>query len=767
MPTEKWYIVPRPSCSFYCIIQQTLLILLTPCSQSSRTSMFHLYILCLLVLAAVIRAQVDLGTAAAFGVLGASTVTNTGDTNVDGDLGVSPGTAVTGFPPGQVQAPGVEHKADGPAGQAQKDASTAYNTAQGLAQTSDKSNTDLGGQTLVGGVYHFDTSAQLTGALVLDAQGNDNAVWVFQIGSTLTTASASSVSFINGGNPCNVFWQVGSSATIGTYTKFAGNVLAYASISIQTGANSNGGLYALTAQVSLDDNQINAQPRCNNPVSSGASSSSSAVLSSTASTSVTSPSSTLASTAAFVNGAGASSTPAPTTLQTSTSSASAAPSSDQSLQPANQPASNQPASNQPASNQPASNQPASNQPASNQPASNQPASNQPASNQPASNQPASNQPASNQPASNQPASNQPASNQPASNQPASNQPASNQPASNQPSQNQPAGGSNGLVSGQSALESNLTSSDTSETLVSSSTLSSSIPSNSANSSSSIQSNTSSTLTMSLTSGSNTYNTASSTTSYAYPTASNGTNAQGQYQNASNTAYSISGAQSSAGSFSNSASQSLVGSATPIETLSMASGVTQINYIMHYARTFTQTCDHAPTTIVSYGQEFTVETPCTTVLTCSATPTVEGAVVFETYCDHAPTVVSSAGESWSVSTTGTCTLTCHACATSAGGSSGAEATQGGSGGGAQSGALGGNASGGAASMAQATVTVTATAQASSGGSAGSNSGGSMGGSPNVTPSPTGSAPSPGFTCACPSYEWAWCPSYPTGTMGKLS
>lgn len=193
-------------------------------------------------------------------MLGAQTVTNTGATIINGNLGVAPGTSITGFPPGIVEPPSTIHDDDAVANQAQADALNAYNVAAGLPST--PLTGDLGGQTLVAGVYNYDSSAGLTGTLTLDAQGNPNARFVFQIGSTLTTASDSDVSLINGAQVCNVFWAVGSSATIGTSTNFVGNILAVTSITVTTGAVSNGGLYALNGAVTLDDNVVDSAGTC-------------------------------------------------------------------------------------------------------------------------------------------------------------------------------------------------------------------------------------------------------------------------------------------------------------------------------------------------------------------------------------------------------------------------------------------------------------------------------------------------------------------------
>ena len=206
--------------------------------------------------ASILATAPDLGTAKSFAVLAGQTVTNTGPTSVIGDLGVWPGTAITGFPPGIVTG-GTIHAGDAVAMQAQSGVTAAYNVLTSQACTSNLTSPELGGLTLTPGVYCFTSSAQLTGTLTLNAQGDPNAVFIFKIVSTLTTANASSVLVINGGNDCNVFWQVGSSATLGTDTSFKGNILALTSITLNTGASVvSGRALARNGAVTMDDNTV-------------------------------------------------------------------------------------------------------------------------------------------------------------------------------------------------------------------------------------------------------------------------------------------------------------------------------------------------------------------------------------------------------------------------------------------------------------------------------------------------------------------------------
>ncbi len=201
------------------------------------------------------QAPVGLGTAANFGVLAGATVTNTGPTTINGDLGVNPGASIIGFPPGHVN--GTTHAADAVALQAQSDLTTAYNDAAGRTPAATVSG-DLAGRTLVGGVYKSASSLGLTGTLTLDAQGDPNSVFIFQAGSTLTTASGSRVNLVNGAQPCNVYWQVGSSATLGTGSVFAGNILALTSVTINDGVTVTGRALARNGAVTMINDTISA-----------------------------------------------------------------------------------------------------------------------------------------------------------------------------------------------------------------------------------------------------------------------------------------------------------------------------------------------------------------------------------------------------------------------------------------------------------------------------------------------------------------------------
>lgn len=207
--------------------------------------------------AALAATAPPLGAAGNFAVLGATAVTNAGASVITGDMGNSPGVTFTGFPPGIVT--GIIRANDALAIQAQTDATTAYNNLAAQACITTVA-ADLGGQTLAPGVYCSGSTMGLTGTVTLDAGGVSNAVWVFQMGSTLTTASNSVVQVINGGQQNNVFWQVGSSATLGTTSKFAGHILALTSITVNTGATVSGRVLALTGAVTLDTNTVSLFP---------------------------------------------------------------------------------------------------------------------------------------------------------------------------------------------------------------------------------------------------------------------------------------------------------------------------------------------------------------------------------------------------------------------------------------------------------------------------------------------------------------------------
>ncbi len=203
--------------------------------------------------------SIDLGTAGAYSVLAGSTITNTGNSTLQGDLGLSPGTAVTGFPPGLVS--GATNVGNANAEQAQVDTTTAYTQAVD-ASPSTTQPADLIGLTLSPGVYSVPAGiSNLTGTLTLNGQGNPDAVFIFQMPSTLITSSASDIVLENDANACNIFWQVTSSATLGTGSSFQGTIIALTSITADTGATITGRLLARNGAVTLDSNTI-ANPVC-------------------------------------------------------------------------------------------------------------------------------------------------------------------------------------------------------------------------------------------------------------------------------------------------------------------------------------------------------------------------------------------------------------------------------------------------------------------------------------------------------------------------
>jgi len=195
----------------------------------------------------------SLSWAKKYAVLGASAVTNTGGTAIKGDLGVSsPGISPTGFPPGSIT--GTIHSGDASSAQAQDNLTPAYNSLAAKTCATSLTGQDLGSRTLTQGVYCFTSSAQLTGKLTL--AGNAKSVYIFKIASALNTATNSSVVMTGGSLARNVYWQVGSSATLGSGTAFKGNILALTSVSLGTGASLSGRALARNGAVTMDGNAI-------------------------------------------------------------------------------------------------------------------------------------------------------------------------------------------------------------------------------------------------------------------------------------------------------------------------------------------------------------------------------------------------------------------------------------------------------------------------------------------------------------------------------
>jgi len=223
---------------------------------------FSLAALVVLIWPATALAATDpgLGGAGSFAVLAGTTVTNTGPSWITGELGVAPGSAVTGFPPG---TSGPQHLGDSVATTAQTNLTAAYTNAmnQPCPGTNNFTGVNLGGKILVPGVYCQTTAPTLTGTLTLNGSG----VYIFQIGSTLVTASGASVVLIGGAQPCQIFWQVSSSATIATSTTFVGNIMALTSVAMQTGATLNGRALARNGAVTLDTNRIIQAAGCGLP----------------------------------------------------------------------------------------------------------------------------------------------------------------------------------------------------------------------------------------------------------------------------------------------------------------------------------------------------------------------------------------------------------------------------------------------------------------------------------------------------------------------
>jgi hypothetical protein len=196
---------------------------------------------------------VPLGTSGSFGVLAGAGISNTGPTTIMGDIGTFPTTSISGT--SSMTVGGANNGGNAVTQQAKSDLVTAYDTAAGEGPINSVA-ADLGGRTLVSGVYNSASSLGLTGTVTLDAKGDPNAVFVFQAGSSFTSASGSNVALINGAQACNVYWQIGSSATLGTGSSFIGNILALTSITVTTGVTIDGRVLARNGAVTLDTDTI-------------------------------------------------------------------------------------------------------------------------------------------------------------------------------------------------------------------------------------------------------------------------------------------------------------------------------------------------------------------------------------------------------------------------------------------------------------------------------------------------------------------------------
>jgi hypothetical protein len=205
------------------------------------------------VLPPVLPPALPLGASTSFAVVAGSGVTNTGPSVLTGDIGSFPTLAITGL--ATLSLTGINQAGGAVSQLAKNDLVTAYDDAAARPAT-ETIAADLGGRTLAAGVYRSPSSIGLTGTLTLDGQGDPGAVFVFQAGSTLTTASASQVVLVNGARSCNVFWQVGSSATLGTGSTLRGNILAFTSITVTTGVTIDGRVLARNGAVTLDSNRI-------------------------------------------------------------------------------------------------------------------------------------------------------------------------------------------------------------------------------------------------------------------------------------------------------------------------------------------------------------------------------------------------------------------------------------------------------------------------------------------------------------------------------